>query len=147
MRLLTEHFFIAGFVGCLVWLIFRDIYCVVSALAAGWCIDVDHIIDLVLRSVKSKRVDLRLIKTGEYSKKNNNKIIVPFHVWEITIILALLGYFYPNKRAMIHGVAIAHGLHLIKDQYSYRARFFGYLFVSRLSTKFSKKGFCRHGIN
>jgi hypothetical protein len=63
---------------------------------------------------KIKKINLRLIKTGKYFK-NNNKNIVPFHAWEITIFLALLGYFYPNKRAILFSAAVAHGLYLIQD--------------------------------
>lgn len=146
MKLLLEHFFIASFVGCLGWFISGDIYCVASALAAGWCIDADHALDFMLWSIKSKKINLQLIKTGEYFKKNN-KIIVPFHAWEFTILLFSIAYFNPNQRAILLSAAIAHGLHLFQDQYSYRVRFLGYLFISRLSTKFSRKGFCRHGVD
>jgi hypothetical protein len=56
MNLLIEKFFIAGFVGCFGLLISGDIYRDLSALAAGWCIDIDHTLDFFLWSVKSKKL-------------------------------------------------------------------------------------------
>jgi hypothetical protein len=142
MKLLFEHFFTALLIGCIGWFVSDIFYCVPCALIAGWLIDLDHICDFLLYSIRSKRINLSFIRTGEYFKLNNT-VIVPLHAWEITALLLILGALIPGYRALLLTAAIAHGAHLLQDQYSYRVRILGYSLISRAKNKFSYQGFCR----
>ena len=118
-----------------------NFYCVLSALIAGWLIDIDHLWDFSLYSINAKKINLTLIWSGEYIMVNN-KIIVPLHAWEITALLLFLGISIPEYCGPFVSAAIAHAVHLLQDQVTYRVRIFGYSFISRFSTAFSYKGFC-----
>ena len=142
MKLLFEHFFITLLIGCTGWFVSDNFYCVPCALIAGWLIDLDHLCDFLLHSIRSKSINLSFISTGEYFKINNT-VIVPLHAWEITAILFILGMLNPIYRAPVLAAAIAHCAHLLQDQFSYRVRTLGYSFMSRAKHKFTYKGFCR----
>jgi hypothetical protein len=143
MKLLFEHFFTALLIGCIGWFVSDIFYCVPCALIAGWLIDLDHICDFLLYSIRSKRINLSFIRTGEYFKLNNT-VIVPLHAWEITTVLLFLGLMMSSYSAPLLAAAIAHGAHLLQDQFSYRVRALGYSFISRAKHKFTYQGFCRH---
>lgn len=142
MKLLFEHFFTTLSIGCVGWFFSGNFYCVPSALIAGWFIDLDHLCDFLIHSIRSKNINLSLIGTGEYFKINNT-VIVPLHAWEITALLLILGALIPSYRALLLTAAIAHGAHLLQDQYSYRVRILGYSLTSRAKCKFAYQGFCR----
>ena len=144
MRLLIEHFFVALLIGFAGWLFSGNFYCVLSALIAGWLIDVDHLYDFFLHSLRKKKINLAFIQSGEYFKANN-QIIVPLHAWEISVLLLLLGIFISEYRALFVSAAISHMIHLLQDQWEYRVRLFGYSFASRIKHGFAYKGFCRIG--
>ena len=141
MKLLFEHLYVASLIGCIGWFISGNYYCVPSALIAGWLIDLDHLCDFLLHSNRSK-INLSIMRTGEYFKINNT-VIVPLHSWEITALLLILGTLVPDYRAPLLAAAIAHGAHLLKDQFSYRVRVLGYSFISRAKHKFTHQDFCR----
>jgi hypothetical protein len=75
MKLLFEHFFTALSIGCIGWFVSGNFYCVPSALIAGWFIDLDHLCDFLIHSIRSKNINLSLIGTGEYFKINNGEYI------------------------------------------------------------------------
>ena len=141
MKLLFEHLFSALLIGCLGWTISGDIYCIPSALFAGWLIDADHLFDFLYYIIRSKKLSLSFVRTGQYFKINN-KIIVPLHSWEISILLLLLGIFIPEHRAPFISSAFAHASHLFQDQWTYRVRLHGYSFISRMNCRFKYRGFC-----
>lgn len=142
MKLLFEHLFAALLIGCIGWFVSDNFYCVPSALIAGWLIDLDHLCDFLLYCIRSKKINLSFMRTGEYFKINN-AVIVPLHSWEITTLLLILGVLMPGYQAPLLAAAFAHSAHLLQDQYSYRIRIFGYSFISRASNKFTYQGFCR----
>lgn len=143
MKLLFEHFFTALLIGCIGWFVSDIFYCVPCALIAGWLIDLDHICDFFLNSIRSKKINLSFIRTGEYFKINNT-VIVPLHAWEITTVLLLLGMMMSSYNAPLLAAAIAHGAHLLQDQLTYKVRIFGYSFISRMNQKFTIRNFCRN---
>ena len=124
MKLLVDHFFTALMIGCLGWLLSGNHYCVPSALIFGWLTEADHLFDYCLYSIRAKKLNLALIKTGFYFKINEN-VIVPLHTWEISAILALLGILIPEYRALFMTAATAHSAHLLQDQLTYRVRYCG----------------------
>ena len=144
MRLLVEHFFAAFLIGSAGWFFSRNFYCVPSALIAGWLIDVDHLYDFFLYSLRKKKINLAFIQPGEYFKVNN-QIIFPLHAWEISVLLLLLGILISEYRAPFISAAISHAIHLFQDQWKYRVRLFGYSFISRMKCSFAYKDFCRIG--
>jgi hypothetical protein len=144
MKLLVEHLFVALTIGCSGWALSGNIDCIPSALIAGWLIDADHLCDFLLCSFSGKKINLAYIPSGEYFKIND-KIIVPLHAWEISILLLLLGIFSPEYRAPFLSAAFAHIAHLAQDQWTYRVRLLGYLFLSRMNSGFGYKDFCRSG--
>ena len=144
MKLLVEHFFSAFLVGCIGWLLSGNLYCVPSALIFGWLIDADHLCDFFFYFIRARKLNLALIERGDYFKMND-MVIVPLHAWEITSLLALLGIFIPEYRALYLTAATAHGTHLLQDQIAYRIRLFGYSLISRKSKSFAYKGFCKAG--
>lgn len=143
MKLLFEHFFTALLIGCIGWFVSDIFYCVPCALIAGWLIDLDHICDFLLCSIRSKKINLSFIRTGEYFKINNT-VIVPLHAWEITTILLFLGMMMSSYNAPLLAAAIAHGAHLLQDQLTYKVRIFGYSFISRMNRKFAIQNFYRN---
>jgi len=143
MKLLFEHFFTALLIGCIGWFVSDIFYCVPCALIAGWLIDLDHICDFLLYSIRSKKINLSFIRTGEYFKINNT-VIVPLHAWEITTVLLFLGMMMSSYNAPLLAAAIAHGAHLLQDQLTYKVRIFGYSFISRMYQKFTIQNFCRN---
>jgi hypothetical protein len=142
MKLLVEHLYITLLIGILGWFISGDIYCIPSALIAGWFIDTDHLCDFFLYTIKSKKLNLSLILTGQYFKINN-KIIVPFHSWELSFLLLLFGIFTSEHRAPFLAASLAHSMHLLQDQRRYQVRTFGYSLISRINRGFAYKDFCR----
>jgi hypothetical protein len=144
MKLLVEHLFSALLIGCLGWYVSGNIYCLPSALVTGWCVDADHLCDYFLYTINSKKLNLNLVRTGQYFKINN-RIIVPLHSWELSFLLLLLGVFIPEYRAPFISASLAHIMHLLQDQRGYHVRTFGYSLVSRISRGFAYKGFCKDG--
>ena len=141
-RLLVEHLPISLLIGILGWLAGGGWHCVPFALAAGWCIDVDHLYDFGYYLLRHrKNPDWSMIPSGGYFSKNA-KIFVPLHSWELTLILLIgLGFFTQN---WILSVATggAHMAHLIQDMHTYHVRILGYSFLSRAFNAFEQRGFC-----
>jgi hypothetical protein len=142
MKLLAEHFYVTFLIGCVGWALSGNFYCVPSALIAGWFVDLDHLCDYLFCCIKTKKINLKHIITGEYFKINN-KIIVPLHAWEISTLVLLVGILIPEHRATLITAAIAHAAHLLQDQWTYRVHLCGYSFTSRMIKGFAYKNFCR----
>lgn len=143
MKLLWEHLPLSLAVGLLGGWMSGDIaLCILAALIAGWAMDADHLVDFLwYLSRAGKSANYSLVKTGQYFKLNN-KVIVPLHAWEITLVLFILAANFNQSRWVWLSAAIAHGLHLLQDQFSYKVSLNGYWFSSRLINRFSLVTFC-----
>lgn len=140
-RLLVEHFPVALLVGLGGYGWTGDWLCVPVALSTGWLIDVDHLFDFgyyVFRYYPN--VDYRLLNNGGYFKINN-KVFVPFHSWELTL-LVLVGGAVAGEAVLGLVAAAAHGAHISQDQIHYRVRGFGYFLISRALSHFRLESFC-----
>ena len=143
MKLLLEHLPPSLAIGLAGWWLSGDPLCLAAALAAGWLIDADHLVDFAwYLHHAGKSADWGLLKSGGYFKRNG-KVMVPLHAWEITLALTAMSLvsqasFWPWASA-----AMAHGIHLWQDQTAYRVRRYGYWLTSRLGGRFSHNGFCR----
>ena len=146
-RLLVEHLPISLLIGVLGWFSGGGWVCVPFALAVGWCIDVDHLYDFGYYWFHNKKnLDWSMILSGEYFSLNA-KIFVPFHSWELTLILVTgLGFLTQNWILAIT-TAVAHMAHLIQDMHAYNVRLLGYSFISRASQKFEQQGFCSSSVS
>jgi hypothetical protein len=143
MKLLLEHLPASVAIGAIGWWLSGDPLCLLVALAAGWMIDADHLVDFGWYLKRAdKPVSFELLKTGGYFKING-KVFVPLHSWEITITLMLLAAVISDAEYLLLTASIAHGLHLIQDQFLYRVRPLGYLFISRIKSGFTVNNFCR----
>lgn len=140
MKLLFEHFPASLVIGLAGWGLSGDMWCLGAALAAGWLIDVDHLVDFTyyLRQA-GKSADYGLVKNGKYFKLNE-KVFVPLHAWEITCVLSVSGLF--TSSLLLLCAAMAHAFHLMQDQRAYRVRTYGYWLISRWSHGFEHEGFC-----
>ena len=141
-RLLVEHLPISLLIGILGWLAGGGWHCVPFALAAGWCIDADHLYDFGYYLLRHrKNPDWSMIRSGGYFSKNA-KIFVPLHSWELTLILLIgLGFFTQNWILSVTTGA-AHMSHLIQDMHAYRVKILGYSFISRAFNSFEQRDFC-----
>jgi hypothetical protein len=141
IRLLVEHLPISLLIGLAGYGWTGDGLCVPVALATGWLIDADHLFDFAYYAFRHyPNVDYRLLKNGGYFEINN-KVFVPLHSWEITLLI-LIGGIAAGELALGVAAAVAHGAHLFQDQFRYRVRVLGYSLVSRLSSRFTLTGFC-----
>ena len=142
MRILLEHLPVALAVGLMGWWVSGNYWCIIAALAAGWMVDVDHLLDFFYYIKRAGRTaDYSLVRTGEYFKINN-KVFVPLHAWEITFSLLFLAICFGEIRAIFICAALAHGMHLLQDQLMYQVKPFGYWLLSRYRRNFSLEGFC-----
>ena len=142
-RLLLEHLPLSVLIGILGWLAGGSWLCVPLALAVGWCIDADHLIDFAYYWMRlRKNPQWSFIRSGGYFDING-KIFVPLHSWELTLILvAGIGYFTQNWiLALTTGAA--HTSHLLQDMRAYQVRILGYSLISRYLRAFEQLDFCR----
>ena len=141
-RLLLEHLPLSVLIGILGWLAGGSWLCVPLALAVGWCIDADHLIDFAYYWMRlRKNPQWSFIRSGGYFDING-KIFVPLHSWELTLILvAGIGYFTQNWiLALTTGAA--HTSHLLQDMRAYQVRILGYSLISRYLRAFEQLDFC-----
>lgn len=140
-RLLVEHLPVALLVGLGGYGWTGEVACVPAALVTGWLIDADHLFDFVYYVFNTyPKVDYRLVTNGGYFKINN-KVFVPLHSWELTLLIMLGGIAAGESALGVVG-ALAHGAHLIQDQIHYRVRPLGYSLISRSSSCFTLVDFC-----
>ena len=141
-RLLLEHLPLSVLIGILGWLAGGSWLCVPLALAVGWCIDADHLIDFAYYWMRlRKNPQWPFIRSGGYFDING-KIFVPLHSWELTLILvAGIGYFTQNWiLALTTGAA--HTSHLLQNMRAYQVRILGYSLISRYLRAFEQLDFC-----
>ena len=141
-RLLLEHLPLSVLIGILGWLAGGSWLCVPLALAVGWCIDADHLIDFAYYWMRlRKNPQWSFIRSVGYFDING-KIFVPLHSWELTLILvAGIGYFTQNWiLALTTGAA--HTSHLLQDMRAYQVRILGYSLISRYFRAFEQLDFC-----
>ena len=141
-RLLVEHLPFSLLIGIIGWLAGGGWHCVPFALAAGWCIDADHLYDFGYYWFRHKKnPDWSMIRSGEYFSINA-KIFVPLHSWELSLILLTCLVFFTQNWLLAITTTVAHIAHLIQDMRAYNVRLFGYSFISRAIHEFEKRGFC-----
>lgn len=141
-RLLVEHLPLSVLIGSLGWMTGGGALSVPFALAAGWCIDADHLFDFGYYWLRHRNdPDWSLIRSGGYFDING-KIFVPLHSWELTLVLVVgLGIFTQNW-ILAFTTGAAHMAHLIQDMRTYHVRILGYSLISRAFHAFEQRNFC-----
>ena len=138
--ILLEHLPLSCLIGIGGAFLFHNGYCLLAALIAGWLIDGDHLADFTYYVIRNyPNIDFSLARGGGYFKQNQ-KVFVPLHTWELTLVLLIAGIVFKLSPLII--AAIAHGAHLIQDQLVYRVRILGYSLLSRAMNHFSLNSFC-----
>ena len=141
-RLLVEHLPISLLIGILGLLSGGGWLCIPFALAVGWCIDADHLYDFGYYWFRHRKdTDWSIIRYGGYFSKNE-KIFVPLHSWELSVILVISLGFYTQNWILSVTTGGAHIAHLIQDIRTYNVRILGYSFISRAFNAFKQRGFC-----
>ena len=141
-RLFVAHLPLSVLIGILGWLAGGSWLCVPLALAVGWCIDADHLIDFAYYWMRlRKNPQWSFIRSVGYFDING-KIFVPLHSWELTLILvAGIGYFTQNW-ILAFTTGTGHTIHLLQDMRAYQVRLLGYSFISRYFRAFEQLNFC-----
>ena len=142
MRLLLEHLPLSAVIGLAGWWLSGDSGCLPAALVTGWMVDADHLVDFLYYVARTKGdANYAWAGTGKYFK-HNGKVFVPMHAWELTIVLLSCAVVFQNASTIFVCAALAHGVHLIQDQRSYKVRPLGYWLTSRFYQDFKLDGFC-----
>lgn len=113
-------------------------------LFMGWLIDVDHLFDYYFYiSHKKKNFSIKNFFSGSYFKENK-KIFVLLHSWELGIFIFILYLlekdFILNKLYFFS--SLSYLTHLMIDQYTNKPRYLGYSILFRFLNKFEIKSFC-----
>lgn len=141
MRIIYEHLPFTLLVGIAGWLLTADPICFLAALLGGWLIDFDHLVDFLYYACRTgSKPGLRLLMSGSYFKLNG-KVLVPLHSWEIVLVIGYVSFTEQSYAWACAGLAM--GLHLLQDQFSYKVRPGGYVFILRAIRYFDINNFCR----
>ena len=111
------HFILSVLVGIVIFFLYKDInftYVMTIALAGGFFIDVDHLIDYFI-AYKWNFQTKKFFKGEQFTKIQ--KIFVLFHGYEYVGVLLCIGYFLRNSnlQAYVFTLAFSSLFHLIVD--------------------------------
>lgn len=118
------------------WLVYRitkSARATVTAFLISFFIDIDHVVDYFIAYGWS--LNLPSFLSSRYFFKNQ-MIIVPFHAWEIVLLLLVLAKFIKSKRDLFLAVALAVIFHLVWDVFSYKIMPWDYLLIRRILNGF-----------
>ena len=140
--LILEHLPISLLIGILGWLAGGSWLCVPLALAVGWCIDADHLIDFAYYWMRlRKNPQWSFIRSVGYFDING-KIFVPLHSWELTLILVAGIVYFTQNWILALTTGAAHTSHLLQNMRAYQVRILGYSLISRYLRAFEQLDFC-----
>ena len=131
------HFSLAFLVGLFFALKNRDWRLILPALAVGFFVDADHLIDYFLH-FGPKFVLQDFLNVTTYMG-GSEKVYILFHGWEWLVILFLAGKYLENKwkiKNLPLVLILAYFAHLIWDQYTASPHPLGYFFTFRLLNRF-----------
>ena len=141
-RLLFEHLPLSILIGSMGWMTGGGALSVLFALAAGWCIDADHLFDFGYYLLRHrKNPNWSFIRSGGYFDVNG-KIFVPLHSWELTFVLVVVLGILTQNWILAFTTGAAHMAHLIQDMRAYHVRILGYSLISRALRAFEQRNFC-----
>jgi hypothetical protein len=149
------HFSFALSIGFVLALVFSSAWLIFFALLMGFFIDVDHLVDYIYCFFKNKQTvnkknwlnpifHLKSFFDPYAYVKKNQKVIVPFHGWEL-VPLFWLGLRFLGQEWAIPGLewtSLAYTAHLFWDQLVCAGNWRSYFFVYRLFNRFSYQAYC-----
>ena len=145
VRLFLEHLLPSLAVGVAAWLLTGQQALVLVALATGWLIDTDHLLDWYLARRRDPRLSLAASTTsGDYFVKNG-KIFLPLHSWELAVAWGFGWWLAGRWEVGITGT-IAWVIHLGVDHLSYRLNPLIYFLWYRLYVDFDINKLCKRPI-
>ena len=112
-------------------------------MITGWLIDIDHLLDftIALKSDKLTESWQASIKKGSYFK-NNDKVIVLLHSWELIGLWILIWMIVDNWEIGVVG-GLAWIIHLLIDHFSYKLNVYTYFFSYRIYHNFAMSAVCK----
>lgn len=142
IRLMIDHLGTALAIGGLASWWYQEWWLIGVALLTGWLIDADHLVDFgyFLMNSSVSTFDRSVLVSGAYFKQNG-KVIVPLHSWELVFLWLMVWSSLGYPGIAITGAA-AWAAHLLHDQLSYRVTPLGYFFAYRAKRHFAYAGFC-----
>jgi len=133
---LSTHFLLSLIIGVVLSFYFGSpFYMILSAILAGFLIDVDHLIDYFLTF---KKFNLkRFLKSQQFTI--SNRVIKIFHSWELVILFLIISYLFLYN-PLIQGIFISASLsmfiHLLSDCIINREPIIFYFLLYRYKNNF-----------
>ncbi len=135
-RLIFEHFPLSIVIGLLAWILGGGSLSIPFALAMGWCIDIDHLVDFFFYRLRYKgKTNWGLITNGGYFLINGHCIVL-LHSWELTLLLIMTIGLFSQNWILAFGTGIAHAAHLFQDMRTNHVRLIGYSLIMRAVRRF-----------
>lgn len=139
------HFTLSLMVGFVIWRISGNFYAILIALAGGFFVDLDHLIDYFLAF--GFKFNLAYFLKG-YSFLKTDKIYVVFHSWELAIIsLSISLFFFSQPANLINftisvfllSFSLSLFLHLVVDVFTNDMKVRAYFLLYRINNNFELK--------
>jgi len=111
-----------------VYAVSRSVTMTAVSFAAGVLIDLDHVLDYVREY--GFRPDIKYFFHVFYNTRFK-RIVLPFHSWELLALIAVLAVV-SHYNAIVMGIGIGVGHHMIADQWYNKFCRWGYFFSYRL---------------
>lgn len=129
---LLGHFLIGLSVGFIFYLETGDPWLVVVSVLANFLIDLDHLFDYWVATGFN-------LKAREFFKVDyfeiNKKVYVPFHSWELVVVIFLLSLF-PSLSWIGLTISVSLFFHIVWDAFSYKINGRSYFLIWRFLHEF-----------
>ncbi|MFH1566247.1 MAG: hypothetical protein ABIB98_03570 [bacterium] len=126
------HVFAALVAFMVVYILFRDVWYGILAIAIAFFVDVDHLLDYFF--AEGFRIDIKSFLSGEFFKKGKRVVII-FHGWEYVLIFLLIFMFTRNPIFAVFSIALF--AHYTVDLFTnHCVHKYGYFLTFRLKHKF-----------
>ncbi len=148
------HFLFALLIGAILAAIFSSPWLIFFSLLMGFFIDADHLVDYFYCFGKNKQTiakkawsnpifHLKSFFDPHTYVVKNQKVIVPFHGWELIPLFWLLLRFLGNKIGLagLEWATLAYFAHLFWDQLVCAGNRYSYFLVYRLLNRFSYEAY------
>ncbi|MDD3532177.1 MAG: hypothetical protein PHR64_02775 [Candidatus Shapirobacteria bacterium] len=149
------HFSIALIIGSVLAIIFSSLWLIFFSLLVGFFIDADHLVDYFACFWQNRQeVDKKSWFNPVFHLKNffnpfsyvkrSNRVIVPFHGWELAPLFWLLFRWLGDKIGLagLEWTSLAYLAHLSWDQLVCAGNWRSYFLIHRLLNRFSYQAYC-----
>lgn len=142
IKLIAEHLIPSILIGIIAYWLTGQWYLIIVAILTGWLIDADHLLDFLVAKWRGKLQESwqTSITSGCYFK-DNKKIIVILHSWELAILWIFIWSYFGRWEIGVVGT-LAWIIHLIIDHFSYALNYYTYFLSFRIYKKFDINAIC-----